>query len=126
MTTYFHGTTKADWAPHAGACLVESIEMARMFPIGAMAAATYVYTVEIDETELTVEDRTEDVDRDENCYPGDSAKSLAALAAEGVDIVTYDDETERGRQFTCVRLVNAAALAACTVTDREENEVDGR
>jgi hypothetical protein len=71
-----------------------------------------VYAVTIDMDGLVVEDRTSEVRRDDMRYPGDSAKDLARLAAEGVDVVTYDDETEDGSYLLCVRIVSARALAA--------------
>ena len=53
-----------------------------------------------------------DEQRDEVEYPGDSESERAALIADGVDAIVYDDETETGRQHRCLRLLSARALAA--------------
>lgn len=113
-TTYLHGTTRTAWTPHIGACLTDDMD-------GAVASAAIhggdvtVYSVTIDMTGLTVEDRTSEVRRDDGHYPGDTKKDITRLAAEGVDIVTYDDETEDGSYLICVRIVSERALAAAKV-----------
>jgi hypothetical protein len=48
---------------------------------------------------------------DNNAWPGDTARERAALIAEGVDVLVYDDCDTRGRVSRTVRLLSPAALA---------------
>jgi hypothetical protein len=114
MTTYLHGTTRTTWAAHIGACLTDDEDSAT--ESAAIHGGTVViYSVDLELAGLVVEDRTHEVRRDDNHYPGDTIKDLARLAAEGVDVVTYDDETESGRTMRTVRLVSQRAVDAAAV-----------
>jgi hypothetical protein len=115
MTTYLHGTIKSDWAPHLGLCLTDDEDAAIACATIHGRGGVRVIEIEIDLSGLAVEDRTYEVRRDDGHYPGDTARDLARLAAEGVDVVTYDDETEDGTPMACVRIVSPAALAAVRV-----------
>ena len=106
--TLYHGTSKASWQPHQGACLTTSREIAAQY-------GRLIVAVEVELGELTTDDRTADVDRDEQSWPGDTQRSLDALAAAGLDLVTYDDETPTGREHLCYRLVSPAAVQAVAV-----------
>lgn len=108
-----HTSPAAIWAPHVGACLMETDGYARY------GAFRHSVAIQLDGlTVRRVEVSREDIDA--NNWPGDTAVSLAALAADGVDIVEYDDMDECGRQHTTWRLVTAAAVAASSVTSVEE------
>jgi len=107
--TLYHGTARTDWIAHIGACLTDSCSAAESY---ADWRNGRVLIVEIALDGLTVEDRSHEVDRDSQSWPGDTAADLARLAAEGVDVVRYEDEDERGKQLTCYRLVSARAVAA--------------
>jgi hypothetical protein len=122
LMTYYHGTSRANWHPHIGACLVESETIARQFPIGSNNRRLFEVTVDV--SNLAIDDRTSEVDRDENDYPGDTKASLAHLAADGLDAVTYRDETERGRTFQCFRLVTPAAVSAVRSVEEIEKVDD--
>lgn len=114
--TFFHGTSRTDWAPHSGACLVDDERVAREYARGGV-----VYRVEVARG-LYVEDvEVTQARRAEMDYPGDKAAERRAFLAEGVDALEYDDETESGRQHRCFRLLSADALSACTVTIEEED-----
>ena len=121
-TTLYHGTARTDWQAHIGACLTPSEDAATSYARWrGYPAVGAVLAISIDMTGLVVQDRTEDVDRDQQDYPGDTAAGCATLAAEGLDIVTYDDEDERGQTLRCVRLVSARAVAAVvSVTSIDE------
>ena len=109
---YYHGTSNTLWTAHEGACLVDDERIARSYARGGV-----VFTVEItgglveEEVEVTQEARAEME------YPGDRAAARRAYIAEGVDVLTYDDEDEGGRQHRCYRLLSPAAIAACTIVE---------
>ena len=106
-----HGTTRKDWAPHIGVCLTDD-EAGAMESAAIHGGAVRLMGVDIDMTGLVVVDKTDMVDRDSQFWPGDTQKSIAALRAEGVDVVTYDDETESGSEMKCWRIISDRALAA--------------
>ena len=112
--TLFHGSSRPDWTPHAGACLVDDERVARQYARGGT-----VYTVVV-AGDLAV--LSADVDQDRRAvmdYPGDRAEERAEYIADGYDVVEYPDETETGRQHVCYRLLSDAAVSACTVTDAD-------
>lgn len=119
-TTLYHGTAREGWTAHPGACLAETYEAALSYATwraGTMGTA-HVYAVTISEG-LVTEDRTEEVDRDNQDYPGDTDRDVARLVAEGLDVVEYEDEDEQGRTLRCVRLLSAAAVASAVVIEME-------
>lgn len=107
----YHGSRKP-LTPHHGLCVTECLHSAEDYAIGG--EAEYITTVEIDWTGLTVRE-VSGYDRDANVAVGDSDRSLAALAADGVDVVIYSDESPRGRAHETVRIVSARALAAIRI-----------
>jgi hypothetical protein len=111
MDTLYHATTRTDWAPHSGACLCSS-EQAAIESAEIHGGEVRLYQVQIDLSGLTVSDRSGECDRDSQTWPGDRAASRAALIADGVDVVTYEDECASGRALICTRLLSDAALAA--------------
>lgn len=111
-TQYLHGTTKKAWKAHIGACLTDS-EQAAIESAQIHGGDVVLMAVDIDMAGMVIQDRTHEVDRDNNSYPGDTMRDIARLQAEGVDVVTYDDETMTGRTMRCVRLISARAVAAC-------------
>lgn len=91
----YHGTSRKDWTLHVGACLTDD-------PAAARHYGPEVYTVAIDGDEIEVD--TREWDRDQMVYPGDKAAELAAWATDGYDLVTFEDETPRGRQHQTWRI----------------------
>lgn len=112
----FHSTRRAALTAHVGLCLTDS------------ERATYgehVYTVEIDTSAIKVVEvvvSREDIDL--NIWPGDSKRSLAALAADGIDLVVYEDMDPSGRTHTTYRLVTDAAVAAVASIEMVAEESD--
>jgi len=107
VSTYYHGSRNGI-ALHSGVCLVDREDVA-----AAYARGGDVDVVTIDMSGLAVREvEVTDEQRDEVEYPGDSESERAALIADGVDAIVYDDETETGRQHRCLRLLSARALAA--------------
>ena len=99
--TYYHGTRNI-LAIYAGICLTTSERSAGTY--GAISEST------IDLDGLVVRSIA-GYDRNANTAAGDRAAEIAALVAEGVDAITYDDEDEMGRQHDCLRLLSDRALA---------------
>lgn len=110
---YLHATQRADWAPHPGACLTDDEGAALASAAIHGSADVALYAVGIDCGGLVVADLSDEVDRDAQHWPGDTARDLARLQAEGYDVVTYQDETESGREMLCVRLISTRAVVAC-------------
>lgn len=116
-----HGTHHAALPLHSGLCLaVGGIDD------GYRAASEYarradgeqVFEISIDLDGLVV--RSLDLDIAEllrvgGDYPGDTAASRAALLAEGLDAIAYDDEC-LGLTHRTVRLLSARALERVLVT----------
>lgn len=112
MTTYYHGTDRANPKAHIGLCLT----------LSRTAAADYggtVYAVEVDEDAISWDTVTVGEARamgDDGVYPGDTAEGRRILAEElGVDAVWYADVTPSGSEtFRCLRLLTADAVEAVT------------
>lgn len=103
----YHGShTNETLIIHEGICLTDDYSTAEHY-----AGGGWVHEVEIDMDSLTVE-RVEGYDHDTNSCPADSAEYRAAKAAEGVDVLVYEDEDDRGREHTCYRLISDRALRA--------------
>lgn len=110
MTQLLHGTTKANWTHHVGACLTDN-EARALASAAIHGGDVALYAVNIDLSNLVVVDLSEEVDRGNQHWPGDTARDLARLRSEGYDVVTYSDETEDGREMTCWRLISDRAVA---------------
>ena len=122
--TFFHGT-KRTLTAHAGLCLTDDVT----------AAATYgrgqAYRLTLDLNGLT--SRSYSVSRadiDNGDYPCDTDEQVAALVADGVDYIVYNDVTEQGREHDCYRLLSPAAVAraaaavpSAVLVDRDGDEV---
>jgi len=107
MTQYFHGGRKL--VAHSGLCLTEDFDAALAYSQGR---GDTVHAVDMDLDGLTV--RHVKITRemvDSDSYPGDTARERAALIAEGVDVLTYDDCDPNGRTSRTIRLISDAALA---------------
>jgi hypothetical protein len=111
-TQYLHGTQRADWSAHVGACLTDDESAALASAAIHGSAEVRLYAVDIDLDGLVVADLSDEVDRDAQSWPGDTERGLARLRKEGYDVVTYQDETEAGREMLCVRLISDRAVAA--------------
>ena len=100
--TLTHGTRNETMALHVGLCLTDDRRAARHY-------GETLTDVEIDLAGLVVE-QVETYDHETNTAAADS--DCAAYAARGVDVITYEDETERSYQHTTWRLVSERAVAA--------------
>ena len=114
--TGYHGTNQAEWNLHVGACLALDSDIAENYAQewATRTRVARVFEVELDLDGLTVVE-AEAGDRDSATWAGDSAASLAAYAAAGADVITYEDEDYRGRSHETYRLVSERALAAARV-----------
>ena len=120
--TLYHGTRRSLVA-HSGLCLTSSSESAAWYGGGEC------YRLSVDLDGLT--GRSYEVsreDRDNNEYPADRAADRAALVAEGVDYVEYQDQDEQGQAHDCIRLLSPAALArvdvaSAVLVDRDGEEI---
>lgn len=97
----YHGTNKANWALHVGACLTND-------PETAAAYGRNVHEIEIDGDTLRVD--VAGWDRDNCEYPGDRRSELDAWAADGYALVRYEDEAPNGRQHSTWRVCSLDAV----------------
>lgn len=104
-TTYYHGTRR-DFLAYVGICLTTSERSAKTY------GEVHELTLDMDGLNMR---EVEGYDRNANSARADRADDLAALAAEGVDVLIYDDEDEMGRQHDCIRLISQRAVARLTV-----------
>jgi hypothetical protein len=103
--TYYHGTRRA-YLAYAGICLTTSERSAKTY------GAVHELTIDLDG--LTVRE-VSGYDRETNTASADSAADLAALVADGVDVLVYDDEDEMGRQHDCIRIISQRAIDRLTL-----------
>lgn len=104
---FYHGSD-SELQVHIGLCLTQD----------ELAAANYgeiVTKVSIDLNGLVVRNVDHLVDRDNMNYPGDNAKSIASLQADGIDVIEFTDEDERGRSHDTYRLVSQKAVDAVII-----------
>lgn len=106
MATFYraHNNRDALAAPAEGWCLTNDRDIALRYGF-------FLATVKLDMDELTTCE-VEGYDHDSDTTPADSR---AFRAAQGADVLTYDDETERGEFHRTWRLASNAAVAACRV-----------
>ena len=83
----------------------------------AAAYGSFVYEAEVDRSklkiktvEMTEEELRESIDDQE--WPCDRAKDIAATIAAGYDAVAYQDCDERGQMHDCLRILTPEAWAA--------------
>ena len=109
----YHGSHKhTELTLHIGICLCESESFAEQY-----AAGKEVFVVDLDGSDLNLVE-VEGYDHDTNSCPADHPEYRARMAADGADVLVYEDEDEMGREHTCYRLVSDKALAA--VREMEE------
>jgi hypothetical protein len=111
MATYYHGGNGINL--HSGLCLVDDERAAGDYAEGRGGE---VVEVEVDLSGLNVvevEVTREMIDNQD--FPGDTAKGRAAMVADGVDAIKYDDMTPEGRTHRTLRLLSPKALAAVTL-----------
>lgn len=117
MATAHHGTHHEDLPLVAGLCLAlggHDDGFAAASRYARRAGGEWVHEVTLDLAGLTVREVEVDVAalvREGHDYPGDSAREVAALLAEGVDALAYDDEV-LGVAHRTIRLLSARALEA--------------
>ena len=113
-TTLYHGSHKntEGLVLHEGICLTDWEDVAEMY--AGMRGEVYEVAVELDALTVT---EVPGYDHDTDDCPADHAEYRAARAAEGADVLVYEDEDERGEVTTCYRLVSEAAIAAVRVTE---------
>lgn len=102
----YHGSHKGAMTLHLGLCLTDCPAIA-----GSYAGKGKVFSIRVNADGLTIR-KIDGYDRNIDTAPGDSDESLAALAAEGVDIVIFSDEDNRGRAHDTYRIVSDRALSA--------------
>lgn len=108
----YHGShSNTALIAHIGLCLTDSDRAAEAYACGDV---DQVYTVELDLNGLNVVDMDDAYDREENEAPGDRDEDIARMQAEGIDVITYDDEDERGRVHACWRIISDLALSRIT------------
>jgi hypothetical protein len=115
MATFYRADCNADrlTTPTEGWCLTDDETAAAHY---ARAGGT-IAVVDLDMAGL-FEILVDGYDRVENETPADSAAFRAHYRdAEGADVLTYDDETDGGRQHTTWRIVSDRAIAACRVVE---------
>ena len=110
--SYYHGTHRNEMVPHEGLCLTASEDVAARY--AGMSGS--VYAVRIDTASLNVVE-VPGYDHDTNEAPADDEGYRAARAAEGADVLRYEDEDDTGRVHVCYRLISERALAAITHTE---------
>lgn len=94
---------------HSGLCLCEFAHIAEQY---ANQQGGQVWEMTADLSGLNILDikvSREDIDNNE--YPGDRAEQRAAYIAEGVDVLRFNDTTERGYSHQTLRILSEAALA---------------
>lgn len=99
-----HRTASLLTTPTEGWCLTDDRD-------AALRYGHHLATVAIDLDALTFAE-VGGYDHEANETPADSR---AFRAAQGVDVIGYDDETERGEPHYTWRLASDAAVAACCV-----------
>lgn len=110
--SFYHGTHRDEMVLHEGLCLTTSEDVAARY---AGMNGT-VYTVRLETASLNVVE-VPGYDHDTNEAPADDDAYRAALAAEGADVLRYEDEDDTGRVHVCYRLVSDRALAAIVATE---------
>lgn len=123
-TRLYHGAKICGYAnqagvAHAGQCWTTDYDAALVY---AGERGT-VWMCDLDLSDLTVEE-TEAYDHDNDEAPGDSARSRAAFAASGVDVLSFDDEDERGRSHDCIRLISERAVSMVEMVELETETED--
>lgn len=108
-----HGSRKP-LALHLGLCLTDSREAAFAYARQGSVGKLTVTAVDLPLDGLRVVDVEGFGEGATADAAGDSAEELAALAADGIDVVTYDDEAigMDGTHRTW-RIVSEKAMAAC-------------
>src|SRR5690606_33332727 len=108
MATLYHGNhTDENLTIHEGICLVEYREHAERYA----GSKGHVFAIEIDFGGLNVVE-CDGYDRDENDCPADHESFRQSHAAQGVDVLKYEDEYEYCQPHVCYRLISDAALQA--------------
>jgi hypothetical protein len=109
----YHGTHHEDLPLHPGLSLTPDFSAAREY--ARVRGGEWIHEVTIDLEGLTLEEVEVDVRecRDSDCWPGDSAREVAGLAARGVDVIVFDDVCHAAAHRT-YRIISQRALAAIT------------
>lgn len=105
----FHGG-RNEFVAHIGLCLTDDARVARRYA-ESHAGVGHVTTVDLDTRGLVVETARGFGAGCEDAA-GDTAAQIATLAADGVDVITYEDEDTSGNWHQTWRLVSERALAA--------------
>jgi len=110
-----HGS-KAPLALHLGLCLTDRRAAAVEYSRGACGEIGFLTGVELITFGLRVVEMEGFGEGESGDAPGDTAEDLAAMAEDGIDVVTFEDEVagmdERHQTW---RIVSEKALAACRV-----------
>jgi hypothetical protein len=104
----YHGTHNSilgTSAAHIGLCLTDSIDIAGNYA----GSRGKVFAVAIDMSDLDLVE-VDGYDHNSDIAPGDSGAEF------GCDVITFDDEDERGNWHRTWRLVSQRAVDACELT----------
>lgn len=104
--TLYHTSRRASVQPHIGFCATESDSASYGDNLFSVAIGAGLTIVDVVVTRKQI---------DANEWPGDTEEECAAFAADGVDVISYLDMDDAGRQHQTWRLVSARAVAATTV-----------
>jgi len=106
----YHGTRNGKaLALHIGLCLTDDRKAAGHH-------GDTVTVVELDASDLVLS-VVDAYDHETNTAAGDSDPD--AYEADGIDMISYLDETERSRQHQTYRIVSRKAMAACRILGEE-------
>ena len=115
VTVYVRGTTMKlyhggeELSKHSGLCLCEMANIAEQY---ARQQGGIVWEMTADLSGLNILDvQVSQDDLDNNEYPGDRAEQRAAYIAQGVDVIRFADQTDRGYAHQTLRILSEAALA---------------
>jgi len=98
---------------HSGLCLCEYAHIAEQY---AKQQGGEVWTLTADLSGLNILDvQVSQDDLENNEYPGDRAEQRAAYIAQGVDIIRFADQTDRGYAHQTLRILSEPALARLAV-----------
>ncbi len=107
--TLFHGTWETDdeWTTNLGLCLTDDLDIAESY-----GESVHTMIISLDDMVVCHINNDVSVCWDSNDWPCDNDDDLSAMAAEGVDLITYSDGTETGAEHMTFRIISQRALDA--------------
>lgn len=105
--TLYHGSHNGQKAPHIGQCWTDTESAAEEYSQGSGT----ITRKSVDLSGLEIKE-VAPYNRDDNYAVGDSQSDIRRLQAEGVDLITFEDEDMRGHRHTTWRIVSEKGLEA--------------